>query len=178
MAISTSIKRRVVFYQLLRDGKPIKSTADFDFSGAFAKIKKMPNTISGRRVFESDDSAITCFVDGPKTVQFGRLGFRNLPARVEGEIIDDVRLTAAGGLFEAIDLRLASNAAPTIAGERGTRPPQPSKPKIRDSINSPTMRSTMRWDLEARQSVGFSGVTSPSGFKPATTPTLSRCDAR
>lgn len=102
MARPGTLQRRVLFYQVFRDGEPVRNRRDFDFATIFGHIGALPNTIDGRRDRESDEAYISCIVDSANTVRFGRIRRRGLPSRIDdGDNIDNIPLARNGGLFEA-----------------------------------------------------------------------------
>jgi len=102
MAQPGTLKRRVLFYQVFRDDRPVRNRRDFDFSAVFETIGRLPNTVEGRRDRESEEAYISCIVDAANTVRFGRIRRRGLPSRIdEADHIDNIPLARNGGLFEA-----------------------------------------------------------------------------
>jgi hypothetical protein len=97
-----TLSRRVLFYEVFRDGQRVRSRRDFDFAEVFGGIGRLPNTLAGRRDRESEEAYISCIVDSANTVRFGRIRRRGLPSRIDdGDNIDNIPLARNGGLFEA-----------------------------------------------------------------------------
>ncbi len=94
------IEKKIIFFRAYVDGNVITRQRDFDFEALIDRIKDLPHTEDGRYLDGGEDSVLSAYVDGQRTLRFGRIRRSNLPLIVDGENFGAIPVSDRGGIFE------------------------------------------------------------------------------
>jgi hypothetical protein len=94
------VEKRVFFYEVHVNGGRVRRADDFDFPRLMRAIGSLPYSEDARYEPDEDDSVVSCFVDTPTNVRFGRIRRSNLPSIADGANLTNLNVAPEAGLFE------------------------------------------------------------------------------
>jgi hypothetical protein len=99
------VERRIFFYRAFVGEQVVQREAQFNFPVFCRAIQNAAPTPEGRYLDDGDDSVLAAYVDGERSLRFGRIRRSNLPLLVEEDRFREIQVSDRGGIFECVHVR-------------------------------------------------------------------------